>query len=191
MVAGLILSAYTPLWNISGKYISVSPQVQPAGAIVVLASGVMADGSLGDESLRRAVYGFTLYKRGLPLGSCCQARRIGLMVEAAVRAKLAMEMGIPAAAILQETDVNTTRDEAQRIWELLGKGDTSSILLVTEVLHMRRAKMVFERAGFQVFPAPSDDYTASAASPEDRLKLMRRVLEEAGGLIYYRMAGYL
>jgi uncharacterized SAM-binding protein YcdF (DUF218 family) len=56
---------------------------------------------------------------------------------------------------------------------------------------MRRAMLVFERAGFQVFPAPSDNLSGGAGSTFDRLNLMRRVLQETGALIYYQAAGYI
>jgi uncharacterized SAM-binding protein YcdF (DUF218 family) len=192
VLAGLVTSTVTPMWNIAGKYIAVAPEIEPADAIVVLAAGVMSDGSLNDESLRRAVHGFSLYKRGLaPKIVLSGPRNSDGIVEAVVRTKLALEMGIPADAVLQEIAVNTTRDEARRVGELLAIGNSSRILLVTESLHMRRARLVFERAGFHVAAAPSDDYAGTATRPEDRLKLMRRVLEEAGALVYYRIAGYI
>jgi uncharacterized SAM-binding protein YcdF (DUF218 family) len=100
-------------------------------------------------------------------------------------------MGVPLQNILRETEVSTTNDEAGRIRTMLGDGTSYSILLVTESLHMRRAKLVFEKAGFHVFPAPADDYPRGGQSPGYRLILMRRVLQETGALIYYRIAGYI
>jgi uncharacterized SAM-binding protein YcdF (DUF218 family) len=192
VLAGLATSTMTPMWNIAGKCIAVPPEIEPADAIVVLAAGVMSDGSLNDESLRRAVHGFSLYKRGLaPKIVLSGPRNNDGFVEAVVRTQLALEMGIPAEALLQEIAVNTTRDEARRVGELLAMENSDRILLVTESLHMRRAMLVFERAGFHVSAAPSDDYAGTAVRPEDRLKLMRRVLEEAGALVYYRIAGYI
>ena len=32
-----------------------------------------------------------------------------------------------------------------------------TVLLVTDAIHMRRARALFERAGFTVRPAPTDD----------------------------------
>jgi uncharacterized SAM-binding protein YcdF (DUF218 family) len=193
VAVGFLVSALTPLWNIAARNLAVSPQIDRADAVVVLASGVMADGSLTDESLRRALQGFALYKKGLadkivlsgpPLGD-------GRVVESAARARVALDLGIPANAILQESAVHTTRDEASRIRLLFRDKQRPSVLLVTDSLHMRRAMRVFERAGFEVLPAPSDNYPSAARGPQDRIALMWRVLQEAGALVYYTLAGYI
>jgi uncharacterized SAM-binding protein YcdF (DUF218 family) len=193
VVAAVVVSTLTPVWNIAGKSLAVAPQHRPADAVVVLGAGLMPNGSLSEESLRRAFQGFILYKKGLAPRIVLSGPplRNGLAVESEVRAKLAVEIGIPETAILQERAVNTTRDEAGRIRELFEKSGSPAILLVTESLHMRRAKLVFERAGFRVFPAPSDDYADAARSTSDRLFLMQRILREITALMYYRVAGYI
>jgi uncharacterized SAM-binding protein YcdF (DUF218 family) len=196
VAAGLIVSALTPFWNIAGSKLMVAPEIRSADAIVVLGGGILPDGSLTDESLRRTFQGFMLYKRGLAAtivlsGPARRGLRGMPIDEAATRAKMAVDIGIPVNAILEEAEVNTTRDEAVRIKELLGAAGRPAVLLVTESLHMRRAKLAFELAGFDVFPAPSDDFPAIALSPSDRIFLMWRVLQETGGLIYYWAAGYI
>ena len=111
--------------------------------------------------------------------------------EAEIRAKLAAAMGIPSEAILKEETANTTREESAHIAAQLRQRNVSRILLVTESLHMRRAKLVFERAGLQVLPAASADYSIALVSPGDRLWLAIRIMQESTALIYYRMAGYI
>jgi uncharacterized SAM-binding protein YcdF (DUF218 family) len=56
---------------------------------------------------------------------------------------------------------------------------------------MVRAQALFERVGFEVFPAEADDFSRAAAGPEERLQLMRRVAQEFVARLYYRLAGYL
>jgi hypothetical protein len=53
-----------------------------------------------------------------------------------------------------------------------------------------RARPLFERAGFDVRPAPSDALSDFDA-PEDRLALMRGIVKELLAWVYYRAAGYL
>src|SRR5688572_28216253 len=65
VLGGLIVSMVTPVWNIAGSYIAVSADPQPSDAIVVLAAGVTAEGTLSENSMRRAIAGLRLYKRGL------------------------------------------------------------------------------------------------------------------------------
>jgi uncharacterized SAM-binding protein YcdF (DUF218 family) len=187
-----IVSAFTPLWNAAGRRLAVKPVLQPADAIVVLGGGVRR-GELGDESLRRTIHGIELYKRGLApiiVFSGPQPLDDSSLAEAEVRKRLALRMGVPSDRIITITKIRTTHDESRQTALELGRFHATTILLVTEALHMRRAMAAFELAGFRTFPAPSDDEPRLAASPAARLELMWRVVVQAAGLFYYRMAGY-
>jgi uncharacterized SAM-binding protein YcdF (DUF218 family) len=61
---------------------------------------------------------------------------------------------------------------------------------VTNAGHLTRARPLFERAGFDVHPAPSDSFV-EASSPESRLELMRVLIREFSGWLFYRVAGYI
>lgn len=184
----------TPAANTVAMRIAVPSRIEKSDAIVVLAGGLLRDGTLLDESMRRAMQGFALYKEGLaPLIVLSGRARLDrpTPTEAEVRAEFAQRFGIPSDAILTETTANTTREESVAIGRILQQRNVSRILLVTESLHLRRSMLVFERAGFQVLPAPSDDFSTSADSPGYRLWLFTRVMQEAAALAYYRAAGYL
>lgn len=60
-----------------------------------------------------------------------------------------------------EKESRTTAENAAFSYAILEVERKTSILLVTNSLHMKRAKWVFERAGFNVLPAPTD-FVASA-----------------------------
>ena len=189
-----LLVALTPLSNIAAKTYAVAPEKRPADAIVVLATGLMHGGSLPDESMRRAIAGIELYKEGLaPLVVFSGRSRPDEPehTEAAQRSLLAEAIGMPTEAILKEETANTTREEAVRISRLLVHRGLRKIVLVTDSLHLRRAKLAFESTGLEVFPAPSDDYPSAALSASDRLWLASRIVEESVALTYYRLAGYL
>jgi uncharacterized SAM-binding protein YcdF (DUF218 family) len=85
----------------------------------------------------------------------------------------------------------TTREEAVRTKALLAPRQVRRILLVTDYQHMRRAQALFERAGFDVLPATTEEQSSVARGPEGRLELMRAVLGEVVARLYYRLAGYL
>ena len=85
----------------------------------------------------------------------------------------------------------TTREEAVEVGKLLKPRGIQRILLVTDGDHMARALPLFERAGFEVLPAPVFDTVYDAAGPEDRLSTSRSMLMELGARLYYRAAGYL
>jgi uncharacterized SAM-binding protein YcdF (DUF218 family) len=186
------MAAFTPIPNIVGRAVSVPSLVQPGDAIVVLAAGITPDGRLVNRSMRRTIYGLRLYKRNLASTIVFSGpAQGGSLSEADERADLAREMGVPDDAILAVNDVNTTYDESRRIASVLAARNLKQILLVTDSLHMRRAKLVFERAGLQVRPAASDDMSSYAITAEERLLLSEEVLLESVGLLYYRLAGYI
>ena len=96
--------------------------------------------------------------------------------------------------------VNSAAMGGRDIWSighalrLLGRAQIArwlGILLVTDGDHMARALPLFERAGFEVLPAPVFDTVYDAAGPEDRLSTSRSMLMELGARLYYRAAGYL
>jgi uncharacterized SAM-binding protein YcdF (DUF218 family) len=111
--------------------------------------------------------------------------------EAEVRAALARDLGVSPDAILTEAGARTTREEANRIGELLRARQVRRILLVTDSQHMSRARRLFERVGLEVLPAAADDISGAARSPEARLKLTRTALEEIIARLYYQIARYM
>src|SRR5262249_50883376 len=156
--------------------------LQPADAIIVLGSGVMKNGVLDTESMRRAIAGIQFFKRGLaPILVLSGTGRSGSPepTEAEVRAKLAETMGIPPDSILKEETAHTTFEEAIHIASVLRPRGAERVLLVTDSLHMRRAVRVFEHAGLNVQPAVSADYPAALSSSQDRLWLAMRIAQES------------
>lgn len=184
-------TAFTPLAHLLDRWAGAPSQLEPSDTIVVLAHGVSPDGVLTNSSALRAGRGITLYRKGLaPLLVFLGGANQGGPTEAEVRADFARERGIPREAILTEAQAHTTREEALRVKALLQPRGVRKILLVTDSLHMVRARLLFERAGFEVRSAPSDTFSDPIA-PEARLALMRGVLEELLAWLYYRVAGYL
>lgn len=184
--------AFTPLPNFISRRLEIPSQLEPAGAIVVLAASVSEDGVLGEDSLRRAIQGILLQRKGLaPLLVLSGPALKNGPTEAAVRGELARKLGVPSNAILAEETARTTREEAIRIGALLHARQVRRILLVTSTDHMQRAQRLFERAGFEVLPATAEDGSRTSRSPEGRLKFMRQVLQEVLARLYYRVAGYL
>ena len=188
-LAALALLAFTPLAERLHGGMEDAPAPAGAEAIVVLGSGVMPDGELTDNSLRRTVHGIRLYRRGL-------APRIVLLggeyhgaVEAQVRARYAIDLGVPAPALVVEPHGSSTRDEAERVWERLGRRPGASVIIVTGLQHMPRARQVFEREGFAVASAPVLEDSLRPQRPQARLALARAVAQEFLARLYYRMAG--
>lgn len=186
--AGFMIAAFTPLPNLLGAWLGVRERVMPADAIVVLgAGGVWDDGMPGNPSLRRAVRGILLHRRGLaPLLVFS-----GSPPEVAARVTLARDLNVPPEQVLADATPRTTREEARQMAALLAPRGVRTILLVSDSQHLVRARGLFERAGFQVFTAAAADAPAAPSGPEGRLALTRVIVSELLARLYYRTAGYL
>lgn len=69
--------------------------------------------------------------------------------------ELLEQRGVPAEAISGETCSQSTQENAVFTTAFLGPQGIKSLLLVTDIPHMRRAFMVFQDAGFTVIPSAS------------------------------------
>lgn len=181
-----VAAAFTPVSNWLNAWMAGAARIEPADAIVVLGrGGADSDGVLTNRSLRRLMHGIELYRERLaPLLVLS-----GTGEETGARAVLAEGLGVPATVIMQVSSVHTTREEAERIGELLLPRGRRRILLVGDPIDMPRARAVMERAGFTVLPAPTA--ATGPSLPEGRLGLLRDIATELGGLAYYRITGRL
>jgi uncharacterized SAM-binding protein YcdF (DUF218 family) len=181
---------FTPLAEQVVAWMGSPSHLQAADAIVVLGiGGVGPPGVLTQASIHRTFYGIALYQRGLaPTLVLSGAPEQDGPSEAEIRARLALELGVPASAIETESRAHTTRDEALHLGERLRRRGINHILLVADPVDMPRARGAFIRVGFTVSPAPTE--SDSGLGPEDRLGLMRRILAELVAWSYYRLAGY-
>jgi uncharacterized SAM-binding protein YcdF (DUF218 family) len=188
-LAAFVLLAFTPLAAALLRGLSVGGALPRADAIVVLGSGVMPEGELSDNSLRRTVHGIRLFRQGLaPLLVLLGPEYHGA-VEADVRARYAADLGVPAEALIVEHGGHSTREEARLVHARLGRDRPAAIILVTGLHHMPRARRVFEREGMVVAAAPVLEESLRPEGPHARLALALAVAQEAVARAYYRVAG--
>ena len=106
--------------------------------------------------------------------------------------KTSIDFGLNENDILLTKKVQNTYDEASAISKLIKP--KSRLILVTSAFHMTRAKFLFEKRGFIVFPYPVDfkfknnkmtimDFIPSASS----LSKSSFVIRELLGRLYYRL----
>lgn len=215
--AALALLGVLLLWLLSCHAVAVwlgrhaLPQVsalppQPAAllraeriqAVVVLGGGVFAQApeygqaQLSHHSAARLRYGLRLARAaGLPLafagGVGWGATGLaGQEPEAEVARRHALEAG-QAIAWLDEHSRDTS-ENAQRLAELMRPQGVLRIVLVTDAWHLPRSIRAFEKAGFEVLPAPTGFIAPEASAwlqwlPSARgLTDSRHVLREWLGL---------
>ena len=190
LLLGFLATAFTPLPEALVRRLFRAGPLHHADAIVVLGAGVQQDGTLTRHSLQRTVHGILLYKRGLaPLLVFSGATLPDRPREADVRARLARQFGVPEAAVMVQGEVQTTRDEARSIHAALAPRGLTRIVLVSDAVHLIRARPLFAHEGFAVLAAPSDGAPDRHLTPEQRLKAMRDLVAEALARLYGQVLG--
>ena len=191
-LAGLGI-AFTPVTGYLLKALAMKEEIRHADAIVVLGGGVNQGRYLTISSSHRLIRGVQLYHEG-------KAQKIifsggfsqeGGVAEGAVLAQEARRMQVPSENILIEKNSRRTHEQAVETKKILEPMRWKSIILVTSYAHMKRALLCFEQAGLKVYPAPADPVERYAAGPMERLDLFAKILHEYGGMIYYRMKGWI
>ncbi len=186
-----LVIGYLPVTDYLVARITEAPRLGPADAIVVLGGGLKESGELDENSLYRTLQAVSLFKNHLSsvLLFLGPSRTANAITEAEARKRLAESLGIPAGSVLTDSQALSTREEALQSSSILGKD--KRILLVTDSTHIRRASMTFAKAGFDVLPAPSEQFRHGPFGALDRMYLMRRILEEVLGLLYYRFNNFI
>ena len=135
---------------------------QGARAIVVLGSGLRRDApeygsdTVNERSLVRLRYGATLARRlQLPVLIAGGVPLHASRSEADVMATIAeRELGV--AVRWKESESSDTADNASMSAQILKRAGIRRVVLVTQAFHMPRARQLFEAAGLEVIPAPTD-----------------------------------
>lgn len=170
-----------------------------AGAIVVLGGGTYFNppeypgDTVSPLTLERLRYGARLQRStgnpvlvtgGKPLGNpVSEARQMQRV--------LSEDFGVPVKWLEEASD--NTYENASKSRAILREVGVDTIYLVTHAWHMPRARMVFERAGFRVIPAPTGFTTRfrtdvlSFIPSADGLQASRWFLREVMGILWYRL----
>lgn len=152
----------TPLENLEAPLLATKNT--GAQAIVVLSAGSLASNPEYDNqaipdyiALGRIRYAAKLYRdTGLPIlvtgGSGSKSQEHDSFALSMVRV-FEYEFSIPVK--WHEDQSTNTRENADYSAQILKKDGVTHILLVTDAMHMRRARLVFEQAGLHVTSAPT------------------------------------
>jgi uncharacterized SAM-binding protein YcdF (DUF218 family) len=175
------------------------PDFSGAQAIVVLGGGVhpgdgekIAD-TLGPWSLERVVLAAQAYRQ-LKLKVAVSGGQVaGAHVSEASLMKTALETQFNVPVTWVDDKSRTTYENAVFTAKLLKADNVTTVVLVTQAWHMRRALWSFERAGLHAIPYPApltydeDDRFADYLPNIGALERSYHALHEAIGLAYYRL----
>jgi uncharacterized SAM-binding protein YcdF (DUF218 family) len=156
LVLAVFLAGMLPLRAWLGPLLVVSDPLRPAEAIVVLSGGVEDADTLSPASALRLVHGLRLWKRGLaPVLILTGGNPVDPTVpEAGVMARVALELGVPASALIVERAADRTATQAREVARIARQRGIRTVLLVTSPLHSYRAAAAFRKAGLDVVSVP-------------------------------------
>lgn len=192
-------------------------ELPSAEAIVVLGGGIKPQlpprpwvevSEAGD----RILYGCQLYLQGKAPLLIVSGGRIdwkeGGPPESEDMAKIALAMGIPESAIIQDPTSLNTSENAVNIRKILEERKIKKrVLLVTSAMHMPRSLLIFKKQGIEAIPAPTDflvsvqDIQELTYSPQSillnllpdsgNLHKTSQALKEYIGIFIYRLKGWI
>jgi uncharacterized SAM-binding protein YcdF (DUF218 family) len=106
--------------------------------------------------------------------------------EAEVMRHLALAAGVPASALLLESRSRTTLENVTETAKLLGRGEWTGVVLVTDGYHALRARLLFRMAGVRVVaihtaqvPMRPRLFMAAAECVKLPINLVRAILDKA------------
>lgn len=145
-------------WKVVGKPHGDISGLPNADAVMVLGGGMGVHAQCGAPEMfgaaDRVWHAGRLYKAG-------KSRLICVSGKDAEKSTILFlnDLGVPKGAIMTVIDPRNTEEEARTFLDLLREetdNEYPRILLVTSAWHMSRAKLLFERVGFDVVSAPTD-----------------------------------
>ncbi len=192
LTGSTLLQAWETPATVSGDYPATA-------AIVVLAGGRYRQApeyggdTVNAMSLVRLRYAATLHRRsGLPILVSGGSPDGAATSEAqAMRETLENEFAVPVR--WSEKRSANTLDNARNTREILAAENIRHVVLVTHAWHMPRARLAFERSGFEVIAAPTAHTTPGRMTVLDFLPdagaLLKSALffHEVIGTVWYRL----
>jgi uncharacterized SAM-binding protein YcdF (DUF218 family) len=200
--AGSWWVAGSGVWDglLAGAPSRTDPAFGARNAIVLLSAGLdrwKPDAPFGPTTdgmfrIRRAAADYAACKAG---GRFCKVIISGGdpdghgISDAELYAAEVQALGVGEADVILEAHSNTTYENAKFVEPLLRSGRYDVIVLVTSAYHMRRARLAFDRLGFNVISdaAPADHAEFSFVPRRQNFRLAWRALHELGGIVQLRL----
>jgi uncharacterized SAM-binding protein YcdF (DUF218 family) len=191
-IVAVVLHTPATEWLAQPLYVPAQPA--SADAIVVLDAWASGDGEVNDSGVRRSMRAAELFRSGAAKtvvlsGSRARGPDGGSGLPGMF--DLITRLGVPPSEIVMETESRNTHESAAHVAALARTGDWRRVVLVTDGLHMRRASLSFSRYGLSVQPAPVLLSDMGGAQPSLRLRRLRSLVHEYGGVLYYWWKGWI
>lgn len=163
------------------------------------------------EAGDRVLYAAHLYKEGKAPFIIATGGRISWLANAPPEAdsmkNLLVEIGVPPSAVIEETEALNTYQNAVYTKKIIDQLGLKKVLLVTSASHMPRSRLVFQKQGINVIPAPTDflvtqiDWEQLQSTPQatllnclpdvGRLQQTTQAIKEYIGIVVYWLKGWI
>lgn len=194
MIFTLICATF-PVGGFISQPLYLDHSDETAEAILVLASGATFAGDPALSGYQRVLHGIELLQknRAPVLYISTGNSSINGYAESQWVASLTKMLKVDAeqVKILVSERITTTKTEAEHAVEKLKAAGIGNILLVTSGTHVYRSKLVYEKLGMKVFPAPCHSRKGLYYSMGHYLRSLNAAVHEWVGLLYYRLRNFI
>jgi uncharacterized SAM-binding protein YcdF (DUF218 family) len=165
--------------------VGASDQRRSVDAIVVMGAA-QYDGRPSPQLAARLDQVVELWQQGVaPAVVVTGGKRPGdRFTEAAASARYLEQRGVPASAILQETEAHNTYDSLVGVHSLLADRGLDRVLIVTDPYHSLRSRLIAEELGMTAYVSPT------RTSPVRGAREVGKEFEEAAGISLGRIIGF-
>jgi uncharacterized SAM-binding protein YcdF (DUF218 family) len=203
---GLFAISWPPVdWLLSrhlvSRYRIGAVDLNPVGAIVVLAAGVQAPvetrpyAIADEETYMRCERAASLYRQEPRQVLACGGVGDNGISVASIMRDLLVKLGVPSDRIWTEERSTSTYENALYGAAILKKYGICKVALVVDQRSMLRAEACFRKQGIEVVPAP--DFRTQLALGDEwmpRAAVITRnelTLHETLGFVWYRLRGWI
>lgn len=205
-VASMPLSALLISWPLESQYPYHPTRPEGGDVVVVLGGGVrLLDPARqkvfpADDTVERCIHAAELYQSGPPCPVLVAGGNMPPVEEgpslAQVMADFLQQLGVERRHIVLEEHSTNTYENAVFSSAILRNQGWQRAILVTDALHMHRARLSLEKQGIEVIPSACRPTTETfqwsweyVAPSVGGLVLLKKAAHEWMGLLWYKLHG--
>lgn len=161
--------------------------------IVVLGGGVYGSGEVSEDALKRVIKAYQKFDGSNKIVVSGGQLNEKLPYEADIIEKTLIDLGVSKNFIIKDTDSKDTVENAKFVKKIIDENNLNlEITLITSAYHMKRAVLLFKKAGFvYICPEATDFKSDGVYSIYDfipqasNLHIISKVIKEYLGLLFY------
>lgn len=188
-----LLVFQTPLLWVLAEPLRVVESPRTADAITVFAGGVGESATAGGGYQERVKQAVDLYDAGYAARLIFSSGFVGAFREAEIMRGLAVDLGVPADAIILEERASSTYENVIFVRDIARRADARRVLLVSSPYHMRRALLTWRKQAPDIevvaTPVPGSQYYFHSYGAS--LQQFRGIAWEYAAIALYWWKGWL